>query len=174
MANEGHIIVKGKGAEERGGGNPRSVRRFYIPAIDKGNRKPAFCAPRKFDLFREETDSMQKALDMGQVDPSQRMEFEADLKKRKTRLNLLEESRDNATKIVNEDRDMWVKRRGELATEIANGMPSRRDMKEHRVNPHTVLKNEKQGGLEEKKIEYQIISQALGEDSSVARIERER
>ena len=103
---------------------------------------------------------MQRVLDQGHITADRRMDFENKLKQHQARLDALRENKDNAAKIINEDPDAWAKRRKELAEEISNSMPSRKDVNKKRVNPFRNLKKEK-SGLEAKKKEYIIISKAM-------------
>jgi hypothetical protein len=174
MAHEGHIIIRKSASEraENAGGQERSIRRFFIPELDKGSRKPAFCNRQMMERFREETESMRRTLDSGMVEPTMRTEYELELKKREKRQELLNQSAANAKEVVAEDRKYWEAKRQELGDCIAAATPRRKDIKDRRVNPHTVLKNQK-AGIEQKVVDYQIISAALDEETSVAMLERD-
>lgn len=168
MANEGHIIVKNK----RPDGRTINVGRFFRP-IDKGSSKPAFCYPHRRDALQEEVNSMKKILEGGHITADRRMAFEIKLKEREDRLNDINASFENAQKVVEENKDEWVKYRKDLAQDIRNSMPSRRDEKEGRVNPHRILKEEMKG-LKAKKQQYIIVSRALGEESNVSFLQNEK
>lgn len=168
MANEGHIIVKGsKKGSHNPEQNPMDVRRFFTP-VDKGSARPAFCHPKRKADFEEGIKSMEKKLEHDMVDSSRKMAQELNLKERKERLDQLNHNFENAKKIIAENPDAWAKRRKELAKEIKSGLPTRKDVREHRVNPFANLKREKEGGLEAKKREYTIISRAMAEESNTS------
>lgn len=152
-------------------GNPKDINRFY-GGIDKGSDKPAFCKPRHMTRFKEDTDGLRKTLETGMVAPHRRMAQELSLKEREKRDDQLRESKDAAEKIIAEDPDGWRKRRNEIGEEIRAGMPSRKDVKERRVNPHMNLKREKEGGLGQLKKEFIIISHAMGEDPNTSHLQR--
>ena len=176
MANEGHIIIKkGKGGRKgnRNVGNPMGMRQFFMP-VDKGSARPAFCYPKKKEYMEEEVRTMERNLESGNVAPERRMEYKMKLGQLSERLDLVKESCENAEKIVAKDPDAWKKRRDELAKEISDGMPTRDDVRKRRVNPHANLRREKQEGLEAKKNEYRIISRALGEESNVGFLQKDK
>lgn len=173
MANEGHIIIKRKDrSENQGRHDPMSIRRFFLP-VDKGASKPAFCYAKKMEFLKEDADVMEKNLDNGNVAAERRLEYKARLAKVKARVDQVFESKENAKKIIAENPDKWRDRRKELAEKISAGMPSRKDVKDRRVNPHANLRREKQEGLEKMKQEYKIISRALGEESNVSFLQRD-
>jgi hypothetical protein len=164
MANEGFVYVKGKGELD--------VSRFFTP-VDKGAAKPAFCYPAKMKDFKESVDSMQRALERGQVNKEHELSYRVKFEKHRERLEQLRESTETAKNVIAEDPDGWNKRREELKKKITAAMPSRKDIKERRVNPHSVARMEK-SGLGKLKTEYQIISRAMGEDSNISFLEREK
>jgi hypothetical protein len=168
MANEGHIIVKNK----RPDGRKINISRFFRP-IDKGSAKPAFCYPHRRASLQDEVNRMEKILEGGHISSDRKMAFEIKLNERKERLDKINASFDGAEKVISEDKDAWAKYRQDLAKEISEGMPSRQDERERRVNPHRVLKNEKRG-LENKKRQYIIISRAMGEESNVSFLQKEK
>ena len=171
-ANAGHIIIKGdkrKGEPER---NPHSMRRFFMP-IDKGSAKPAFCYGRRKRDLEEEVNGMERALEMGHVSSEKKIKYKRDLAEKHYRLEQIKECGENARKIVEEDKDYWVKRREKCAEAIRDATPSRKDVKQRVVNPHAVLRREKREGLEEIKREYQIISRALGEESNISFLQKD-
>ena len=153
-------------------GNPKDVRRFYTD-VDKGSDKPAFCKTQHMKFFKEETDGLRTALKTGMVEPTRRMKQERDLKKREAREQQHDGSMERAKKIIAEDPDGWRKRRSELAEKIADGMPSRKDVRLRRVNPHMNLRREKKEGLGEMKKEYIIISRAMGEESNTSFLQKD-
>jgi len=177
MANDGHIIIKG-GKDEDADKKPKKkdIVRFFT-AVDKGSSRPAFCLPSQIERYREDVGKMEKAIEMGQVQPERKLAFEQKYKQKKGRLDQLEENQDNAKKIISSDPDYWSKRREELAGEIRAATPSRRDIKKRHVNPHKIIRMEKDG-LERKKQEYIIISRAMRTaghdvDSDISFLERD-
>ena len=177
MANEGHIFIKGS-KKSAPTGMAGMKKTFFMP-VDRGSARPAFCYPKHREFMSDEVNSMQKALDNGMVAPDRRMQVEHDLIKHRERLDQINESWDNAEKVIKANPDYWAARREQLASEISDAVPSRKDVKERRVNPHKNLNLEKQGGLEEKKNEFRIISramQAAGMDaeSNVAFLQKEK
>ena len=177
MANEGHVIIKG-GKTEDSGKKPtkKDIIRFFT-AVDKGSSRPAFCLPTQVERYQEDVDKMEKAISMGQVQPERKLAFEQKYKQKKERLDQLRDNQNNAKKIIKEDPDYWAGRRKELAEEIKAATPSRKDIKRRHVNPHKVIRMEKDG-LERKKQEYIIISRAMRTaghdvDSDISFLERE-
>lgn len=166
----GFIVVKG--GDGRKNEDRRSYKQFYHPTIDKGSSKPAFCYPSRQRDLEEEVASMERALEMGNVGSDRRLVFEAEMNKKKQRLEGIKQAHEDAVKKMEPDKDEWVARRKELAAEIRNATPSKKDVKERRVNPHTVIRNEKEG-LGEVKKEYQVISRLLGEESNVGFLQRD-
>jgi len=163
MANAGHIIVKNS--------DKKSYKQFFS-AIDKGSAKPSFCYPSRRRDLEEEVKSMERAIDMGSVSGERRMQFENVLKTKKDRLETIHQAHEDAKKVMEQDKDYWAKRRDELATKIADKTPTRKDVKDRRVNPHTVLKREK-SGLGEMKTEYQVISRLMEEESNVGFLQKD-
>ena len=175
MAHEGHIIVKNK-QKGRPPKNPMAIHRFFT-SVDKGSSRPAFCLPRHLESFKETTEQMERALEQGHITADRKMDFENKLKQHKDRLKELEENRENAAKIINEDLDKWAARREELAEKISGSMPSSTDVRKKRVNPFRNLKKEKDG-LEAMKQEYIIISKAMQAaghdvDSNISYLEKD-
>lgn len=163
MANDTHIIVKKSGGRY-------STKQFFRP-VDKGSSKPAFCYPRRADALKEEHASMKRNLDRDMVSPERRMVYEQKMKQLGDRVREIDESFDGAKKIIEKDKDAWKTRRDNLAAKIRDKIPTRDDVRKKKVNPHAVLRREKQGengeaSLENMKREYTIISrgfQAAGE-----------
>ena len=158
MANDGHIIVK-KSKGRFGTGQ------FFNP-VDKGSAKPAFCYPRRAQGLREELSQMERALKEGQVDPERKMAYELKAKQIRERMVEIDDSFKNAKTIIDKDPDAWKTRRDNLGNEIEERTPSRDDVRKRRVNPHAILRQEKQGSgdkkpLEQLKREYTIISRAF-------------
>ena len=157
MANETHIIVKNPG---RWG-----TKQFFNP-VDKGSAKPAFCYPKRAQNLREELKSMERTLDSGLIDPSRRMAYEQKKNILAKRVSEIDASFDNAREIIEKSKDGWKTRRDNLAKKIEQSSPSKQDVRTRRVNPHTVLKQEKEGlkgerPLEQDKRDYTIISRAF-------------
>lgn len=173
MANEGHIIIKRKNrSENHAEHNPMEVSRFFLP-VDKGAARPAFCYSKKREFIKEEMQSMEKNLENGNVASDRRLEYKMRLKQVSDRVDQINESTENAKKIISENPDKWRERREELAQKIADGMPTRKDVKDKRVNPHANLRREKKEGLEKLKNEYRIISRALGEESNISFLQKD-
>lgn len=173
MANPGYIIVKGKaGTDGRHTENRRTYKQFY-GEVDKGSNKPSFCYPRRKLDLEEETRSMERALELQQVAGDRRLQFEASLKKKKDRLDAINQSHEDAKNLLDEHKDQWVARRKELGDEISAATPTRQAVKDRHVNPYSILKTEK-GGLGEKKKEYQVLSRLLDEESNVGFLQREK
>jgi len=165
MANEGHIIIK-KSESDTPKQSPRwSTKQFFRP-VDKGSAKPAFCYPRRAVGLQEELEQMERNLKEGRVDPERKLSYKAKAEKIRARVDLINESFENAKQIIDKAPDAWKTRRENLAKEISERTPSRDDKLKRRVNPHGILRDEKVGGfgkrpLEEVKREYTIISRAF-------------
>jgi hypothetical protein len=162
MANEGHIIVKNSDKRTQG---RWGMNQFFNP-VDKGSAKPAFCYPRRTEGLREELHTMRNNLDSGKVDPERKMAYELKAKQIEERMVDIDNSFKTAKTIIDKDPDAWKSRRDNLAKEIADRTPSRDDVRKRRVNPHGILRQEKQGDgdkkpLEGLKREYTIISRAF-------------
>jgi hypothetical protein len=163
MANAGHIIIKKDKETKREG--RYGMGQFFNP-VDKGSAKPAFCYPRRTAGLREELSQMERVLKEGQVDPERKMAFELKAKQISDRMEEIDDSFKNAKDIIDKDPDAWKTRRDNIAGEISDRMPTRDDVHKRRVNPHAVLRQDKEGGsgnrpLEELKREYTIISRAF-------------
>ena len=164
MANAGHIIVKKSESEKQSKGR-YGMRQFFNP-VDKGSAKPAFCYPRRTKGLQEELNQMERNIKEGRVDPERKMSYELKAKQIKERMEEINASFSNAKSIIDKSPDAWKTRRENLAAEIAERTPSREAVSKRRVNPHGVLRNEKQGTedkrpLEELKREFTIISRAF-------------
>ena len=163
MANEGHIIIKKSESEKKPSPGRYGMQQFFRP-VDKGSSKPAFCYPRRTQGMKEELEQMERNVDG--VDSERKMGYELKMKQIRERVNLIDESFENAAKIIDKSPDAWKTRRDNLAAEIEARTPSREDKEKRRVNPHTILRDEKVGDnekrpLEEVKREYTIISRAF-------------
>jgi hypothetical protein len=158
LANEGYIISKKKGGRY-------GTSQFFRP-VDKGSSKPAFCYPRRAEALKEEHASMKRNLDRNMVSPERKMVYEQKMKQLGKRVEQIEESFEGAKEIIEKDKDAWETRRNNLAAKISEQMPTRDDEQKRKVNPHAVLRKEKQGErgeqpLEATKREYTIISRAF-------------
>jgi len=157
--------------ESQGRVHPRDYKIFW-GKDDKGAAKPAFCYERRCQELKEEVDKMEKNLAMGYISAERKMAYEQRLRQRKERLDSIMANTERAKKIVEKDKDWWAKRRDELAKDISDSMPSRKDVQKRRVNPHRIAKMEK-GGLGQKKLEYVVISRLLGEESNTSFLQRD-
>lgn len=151
-------------------GRPKDFRKFFGP-LDKGANKPSFCYPGRIERLREEVSNMEKALDNKHVPPDHEQVFRQRFKTRKERLDKIMEHSKEAKAHFNEDPDYWKGRFTELKEEIRKTMPSRKDVKEKRVNPHSVLKQEK-SGFEEKKREFMVLGKLLEEETNISHLQR--
>jgi hypothetical protein len=163
MANAGHIIIKKDKETKREG--RYGMGQFFKP-VDKGGSKPAFCYPRRSKGLEEELSQMERNIKDDRVDPERRMAYEAKAKQLRERVDEIDASFKGAKDIIDKDPDAWKTRRENIAGEISDRMPSRDDVHKRRVNPHAVLRQDKDGGsgkrpLEELKREYTIISRAF-------------
>jgi hypothetical protein len=158
LANETHVIIKR---------NPGrfSTAQFFKP-IDKGSAKPAFCYPRRADALKEDLNSMKRNLKRDMVSPERRMAYEQRIKQLEDKVAKIDESFEGAKEIIEKNKDAWKTRRDNLAAKIAEQTPTRDAVAKRRVNPHAVLRREKQGEkndapLEQVKRDYTIISRAF-------------
>jgi len=164
--NQGYIIIKD------GEKNRRSTYRDFFGPLDKGSAKPSFCYPKRKEALKEEVAKMERVLDSGHIAKEHEMEARVTLKTKKDRLKEIESQEGAAAKLFKENKDSWLKRRDELKTEISESMPRETDVKRRRVNPHKVLKMEKEG-LEDKKKEFIVLSRLAGEDSNLSFLQKE-
>jgi hypothetical protein len=169
MANAAYIVVKGEGDQNR----RVSYKDFYGP-LDKGSSKPSFCYPKRKEALKEEVDKMERLVNSGHIAKEHEMDVKIKLKEKKDRLKGIEAQEGEAQKLFNKNKDKWMERRSALAEEIAAKMPSRDNVSKRRVNPHTVLKEEKAGGLGEKKKEYIVLSRLAGEESNTTFLQRDK
>ena len=165
------LVQKAQPAKSVGRVHPEDYQLFWGPH-DKGAAKPAFCYPQRIQALKEEVRRMERNLEMGYISAERKMAYEARLKERKQRLDSINESIERTQKIINNNKDFWVRRRRELADLIRNAMPSRKDVEKRRVNPYRVAKMEKEG-LGEVKKEFIVISRALGEESNISFLQRD-
>jgi hypothetical protein len=166
MANEGHIFVKKAENERPPAAKGRWAMKQFYGEVDKGSAKPAFCYPKRAQSFKEELESMEKAVAEGRVDPERKMAYELQVKEHRARVDQINDSFENAKEIIDKNPDAWKSRRENLAKEIAERTPTADAVRKRRVNPHSVLRSEKQGSsgkrpLEDLKREYTIISRAF-------------
>jgi len=162
---------EGLQAKQIGRVTPEDHKMFWGP-LDKGANKPSFCYPDREQVLKNDVKDMEKNLAMGYVSQDRRLAFESTLKTKRERIEGLDANTQRVRNMVNDNKDAWAKRRTDIAKEIAAGMPSRKDVEKHRVNPHRVAKAE-MGGLGALKKEYIVISRALGEESNVSFLQRD-
>ena len=165
MANEGHILIKSSESDKPKNSGRWGTRQFFTP-VDKGSAKPAFCYPRRTQGLREEVAQMERNIKDGSVDPEQKMSYELKAKRIKERVGEIEGSFEKAKEIIDKAPDAWKTRMDNLAAEITERTPSRDKKDKRRVNPHSILREEKVGSqgkrpLEEIKREYTIIARAF-------------
>ena len=161
----GHIIIKGGSEKPRQSQGRYAMSQFFMP-VDKGSSKPAFCYPRRTQGLKEELETMERNIEKKLIDPQQEMAYKLKADKIRDRVSLIDESFKSAKEIIDKNPDAWKTRRDNLATEIKERTPSRDDKEKRRVNPHSILREEKIGSgdqrpLEDVKREYTIISRAF-------------
>jgi hypothetical protein len=164
--NAGYVIVKGKE-------KPYNYRDFYGP-LDKGSAKPSFCYPSRKQDLKEEVEKAEKLLDSGYISKDKEMEFRVNLNMKKKRMDDINAQEADAKSMFEENKDMLMKRRKELGKDISAAMPSRDAVKKKLVNPHKILKMEKQGGMEDKKREYIILSRLADEEANVSFLQSDK
>jgi hypothetical protein len=167
MANQGYIVIK-NGDKDKA----TNYRAFYGP-LDKGSSKPSFCYPKRKEALKEDVEKIERVLGQGQVAKEHEMELKVKLREKKTRLEQINQQEADAKKLFASNKDKCMERRNQLAEEIAAIMPSRDNVDKRRVNPHTVLRNEKTG-LEDKKREFIVLSRLAGEESNISFLQNER
>ena len=158
MANETHVIIK-KSSGRYG------TNQFFKP-VDKGSSKPAFCYPRRAEALKEELSHMKNSLKRDMVTPERRMIYEQKMKQLEGRVREIDDSFSHAKEIIEKEKDGWATRRKNLAEKITEMTPTRDEKRKRIVNPHAVLRREKQGEkgeipLEQIKRDYTIISRAF-------------
>jgi hypothetical protein len=166
-SSAGYILIKGEGDSKK-----RSTYRDFYGPLDKGSAKPSFCYPRRKEALKEEVSKIERVIQSGHVAKEHEMELQITLKTKKDRLKGLDAQEGEANKLFKENKDAWMKRREELATEISESMPKASDVRKRKVNPFKVLKAEK-SGLEDKKKEYIVLSRLAGEDSNVSFLQKD-
>ena len=159
------IIVKDKEKSRQAG------YKQFIGEVSKGSARPAFCNPGGIKKLKETIDDMKENLEVGNVSPEQRMKYKMNLKKHEDRLTDINDEKEMGLKIIKENPEYWVKRRDQLEKEIRAETPTRKDVKDKLVNPHTAYRKEMEG-LRDKKLEFQIISPLLNEDSDISYLQR--
>lgn len=164
----GYIIIKDKDNKDC----RKNYKELFYGPLDKGSSKPSFCYPLRKEALKEEIKKMERALDSGYVPKEREMESRVTLKTRKERMDAINSQEKDAKKIFNENKDVFMKRRSELAEEIKQAMPSRTDVRKRVVNPHSVLKKEK-SGLEDKKKEFIVLSRLAEEESNTTYLQRD-
>jgi hypothetical protein len=160
LANEKFIHVPNKKSSGRYGTSQ------FFKEIDKGSAKPAFCYPRRTQALKEEHASMKRNLDRDMVSPERRMAYEQKMNQLGKRVGEIDASFEAAKEIIEKSKDGWKTRRDNLAQKIADQTPTRDDERKKKVNPHAILRREKQGErgeepLEKSKRDYTIISRAF-------------
>ena len=180
-----YIITRSKTGNDRAAGHSgrkdhlRTTYPTFYGTHDKGSKFPAWTSPKRVEELSDQAKAYKEALDKNQVSSDMRPQVENKYKMISERLGSIVNSWDETQKFVNENEDKLNKRRKELAKEIGDLTPPRQMEKEHRVNPHTVLRREKEPDekgltLDDKKSEYILISRALGEESNVGFLQKER
>jgi hypothetical protein len=159
------IIVKDKEKTRQMG------YKAFIGEVSKGSARPAFCNPGGVNKMQETVSDMRKNLEEGNVAPQQREQYKMNLRKHEERLSAIQDEKNNALKLYQQDAPYWDKRVEELEKEIKAETPSKKDIKDRMVNPHTVLRREMEG-LREKKLEYQVIQRLRDEDSNISYLQR--
>lgn len=169
MAHEGHIIVKKD--------KPVDYRNFYgrMDRNQKGevvSNRPTFAYPTRVRDLEEEVASMKRVLDGNMVSSDRRMEFELRYKELKKKVDGIRGDEAAAMKHLEDNKDAYYSRFKELQEIIKNGMPTKKDIKERRISPHRVLREEK-GGFGALKKEYQILAAMFGEETDTTTLQRE-
>ena len=167
MPNEGYIIIKSKDGQR----HQKNFRQFY-GEIDKGCAKPTFCYPKRKEDLQNDINRMERSIESGNVGPEHKMSYQLQLKGKQERMNQINESEENSKKLFKQDESAWIERRNKLKEEIAHGLPTREDVKKRHVNPHKIARMEKEG-FGTKKLEYQVLSRLMGEDSNVSFLQRD-
>jgi len=168
MANAGFIIIKGEGDK-----NKRATYKDFYGPLDKGSAKPSFGYPKRKEALKEEVEKMERVLDSGHIAKEHEMEARITLKTKKERLKAIDAQEGEASKLFNDNKDAWMKRRDALAEEIRESMPTQESVRKRKVNPFKVLQKEK-SGLEDKKKEFIVLSRLAGEDSNVSFLQKEK
>lgn len=143
----------------------------FIGEVSKGSSRPAFCNPGGINRMQETVADMRRNLEEGNVAPHQREQYKMNLRKHEDRLSAIQEEKDQAVKKYHEDQEYWDKRAEQLKKEIKAETPSKQDIKDKLVNPHSVLRKEMEG-LKEKKLEYQVVQRLRDDDSNISYLQR--
>lgn len=159
------IIVKDKEKARQAGWKQ------FIGEVSKGSSRPAFCNPGGINRMQETVADMRRNLEEGNVAPHQREQYKMNLRKHEDRLSAIQEEKDQAVKKYHEDQEYWDKRAEQLKKEIKAETPSKQDIKDKLVNPHTVLRKE-MDGLREKKLEFQVVQRLRDDDSNISYLQR--
>ena len=146
-------------------GENRNWKDFFGP-VSKGSAKPAFTSPSRVDGIKAERDHLKKQLDSGLIHPSRRMEIEERLTHYNERVDKFRDEKDAAKELYMQDRDHWDTREKDLRKEIEDSIPPAKMIEKKKVNPHVIFKAE-QGGLKEKKLEWQTIRSLQEEDTDL-------
>jgi hypothetical protein len=153
---------------------------------DKGSRRPAFCYPRNIEDLKSEVDKAERFLASNpEISPERKAELSAQTKKKRERLESIQEQVKDVRKEVKTNGAYWQQRLEEFKTLIQENSPSRTDIKEKRVSPWAVHRMEKglkkkivvpstkeAMTLEEIKVEYQGMCKMMDEDSNVGYVQR--
>lgn len=165
-----YIVIKGSGEGDKV--QKTGYKAFYGP-MDKGSSKPSFCYPAQKEALKEEITSMEKAIKDGYVAETRIMKIKSDLRIKRDRLDKINAQEADAMKLFKENKDAIMKRREDLAVDIAQGMPSFKDIEKRRYNSHKIAENEKKKGLGKLKLEYQILSHLAEEESNTRFLQRD-
>ncbi len=162
-------------------------KKFY-GRHDQTARVPSFCHPISIERMREERRSLIRTLEEVPMDMLTRSKIKQELNLCETRLNELDEDNNTARKEFKDDADRWAGRRERLGNVISEVMPTRKQERDGRVNPYTVLLWEKgtdanhriedpdtkeKRSLEEMKIEYQVLSGLTGNEPDVSFLQKD-
>lgn len=163
------IIVKDKDKDKE------RLRRMgvaaFMSSVSKGSARPAFCNPGGVERMKETVGDMRRNLDLGNVAPHQRKQYEVNLRKHEERLSAITDETNMAKEVYNADQEYYDKRVAELEKEIRRESHSKKDVNEKRINPHTILRAE-QEGLKEKKLEYQTLKRLRGESPDLTYVQK--
>jgi len=168
MSNASYIIIKGDGDKVK----KQGFRAFY-GSEDKGSAKPSFCYPKLKEELKEDIKHLESAMKSGLIAETRRLTTQIEIKQKKERLDKINAQEADAHQLFKENKDACMKRRQELAEEIANRLPTYKDVERHRVNPHRVAREEKQGGFGKVKLEYQVLSHLADEDSNTKFLQKD-
>ena len=145
----------------------------FIGEVSKGSARPAFCNPGGISRMQETVNDMRRNLEQGNVAPHQREQYKMTLKKHEDRVSAITDEKENAKKLYQENQEYWDKRADQLKKEISAETPTKAEIKDRMVNPHTILRNE-MAGLRDKKLEYQTIQHLREDDPNISYIQRRK